>query len=836
MVVSRKIDVVVDEVRILGDVVRSVHFRGPVGWKARFAINSDRGWVSGSDVAPALSCFRSTPGASLSPSVAAVDNIKSLLAAAVVNAPAADIVRDKGWGVAVRPHAFSWARMDDAVIGFDESSVPVYGRGPVDGFRTLTETAMTAPWAVMGDLRPKSRPARAKFENRLRTIWSVGEDLTPSVGDALTNYPLRYKNLTGDGSGFMSAPDGVEDVAVIELTTTSLMMTAAGVDMLLIKGRTVGSGLPFECAVFGSQETKTTLRSIRFCDEGDALIVFGRVQTYNGAKSLKSPWVFPLDLHGERLLPVYRGSTKQKVTPTAARMMTSAVTSAYASRIEDVIPDHILSARSLCSRSTALSSIHNPRNWGEVTTARKRLAYDDFLRILAYVREGRERTDTRTTPSTAKAEAAAASFVRGLPFPLTKGQKETIRAIVDDFGSGTRMRRLVEGDVGTGKTVCALAAAVAIIADGRQVAVLAPTSVLARQLYSEFADVEGVNAALLVGGITTKKNRRVVEGVRDGDVDVVVGTHTILSGDMSFHDLGLVIVDEQHKFGVEQRRRLLTSSPGAHFLMMSATPIPSSIASIVYGDLDVSVIRDLPAGRIPIVTEYVQESSDAVVADPHHPLWDEVRQEMLSGHRVYVIASLVEANDDRASTESTATALRKIFGDAVAVVHGKMKAGDKDAALAAFADGTTPILVSSSVVEVGVNVPDATLEIVLDAPRFGLASLHQLRGRVGRSNLPSKCVLLGRPSSTDPEKSLERMKTMTTSTSGFDIATADLELRGEGEFFGTSQSGRSDLGIASITKDATVLSWAKEDIKKMEDEVVTVLAEEMEALHPQATL
>lgn len=815
----RKLDVILDEIVEHNGRIVAAHFDAPVSWKGHFIPSSDQGWVrgSGAELARALMCFRGTPGARLGPSV---HGSETLLRDAVNDAPNADTVFDHGWGIAVKPSAFTWERLEAPIIGFDYAGMSVYGPAPHTDVYTIPDLAHIDASDFMGDMRPKTQKARKSFMEKLETLWGGS-----SVLDALTNYPRTYRDLSAS-KPLSSVNEGLEDVVVFELASVVQTTTMRGIRMLIVKGHIPGTHEPFETAVFG--DTREQENAIRFCAPGDKIIAFGRADIYNGHKSLKSPWLFPVDLFSTGLLPVYRSSTTKKVSAMQARKLTAAAINEFV-RIGDPVPVHLLSKRRLMGRSDAFRNIHGPRDWSARGRARRRLAYDEFLRVSAVLDHARKESGHAVDAVSDDAVRASQTWMSQLPFPLTYDQKVCVMEIIRDLMSGRAMRRLIMGDVGTGKTVLAQIAAMMVLHDGGQVAVLAPTSVLASQLHRDFKAIG--NAVLVSGSVSSASNRRKLAQIESGEAQIVVGTNSILSDQVLWNHLDLIIVDEQHKFGVEQRAKLLKDR-AAHFLMMSATPIPATVASIQYGDMSTSIIQSLPAFRKPIVTEWIEDSGDNIVNDPRNPIWDDVQEVIESGGMVYVISSLVEESQERASVDTVYAALQKRFGNLVGKVHGRMKASEKTDALERFRRGETPVLVASSVVEVGVNVPDAVLEIVLDATRFGLASLHQLRGRVGRGDRGGRCVLVGAVSTSDPDLSRQRMQTLVKNSSGFMVAEEDLKLRGEGEFFGTSQSGRSDLGVASLSTDKELLEWAKEDYEGMDLGTKGILLAEARVLHP----
>ena len=474
------------------------------------------------------------------------------------------------------------------------------------------------------------------------------------------------------------------------------------------------------------------------------------------------------------------------------------------------LDDARVTLRGWPSFNAALQRVHQPQSPAdiEVTSApRQRLAYDELLAsqlALASVRSRLRRGDGRPTKGTG---VIAERIEAALPFTLTQGQSAALGEIRADLEAPERMLRLLQGDVGSGKTVVALLAATTAIEAGRQAAMMAPTEILARQHYerlSELGEAAGFRIALITGRDRPKERDSKLAALHAGDVDLVVGTHALFTETVAFRDLGLVIVDEQHRFGVAQRLALAEKGNAADLLVMTATPIPRTLVMTVFGDMDVSILREKPAGRQPIRTTRLE-------IDRLPEVIDRLAAAVRDGAQAYWVCPLVTESEftDLVAAEDRYAALRETFGDAVRLVHGQMKPADKDAAMADFAEGRAAILVSTTVIEVGVDVPNATIMVIEHAERFGLAQLHQLRGRVGRGSARSGCLLLYKgPLGPTAEA---RIATLCETDDGFLIAEKDLELRGEGEIVGTRQSGLPNFRLADLAVHGGLLAAAREE-------------------------
>ena len=495
----------------------------------------------------------------------------------------------------------------------------------------------------------------------------------------------------------------------------------------------------------------------------------------------------------------------------------------------DPIPDSVRENYGLCTRAFAYENIHFPTDEQTLKIARDRLAFEELFLLSVFLGYSKRRSKSTNAP--AMSRLSLDGFYKKLPFELTASQKRVIEDIKNDLSHNTPMSRLVSGDVGSGKTVCAAAAMYIAAENGYQSALMAPTEILANQHFADLApqfESFGFKTALLTGSTKASEKKRIYEGLTSGDINVVIGTHALLSDKVTFDKLGLVITDEQHRFGVNQRAALGEKSEGVHVLVMSATPIPRTLALILYGDLDVSQISEMPPGRQRVDTFVVDEGYRA-------RLNGFIRKQVEEGHRVYVVCPTVEESETAAPDEEADLYLRdyfefyereekpplkstleyarklreEVFPDlGVGYIHGKMKSREKDEAMAAFVRGDTQILVSTTVIEVGVNVPEATLMVVENAERFGLSQLHQLRGRVGRGKDKSYCILV---SDVDRStKSYKRLDVMKTTYNGYDIAEKDLDARGPGDFMSAGgelrQHGKLKLKLAEFTDAKLMLA------------------------------
>ena len=520
-------------------------------------------------------------------------------------------------------------------------------------------------------------------------------------------------------------------------------------------------------------------------------------------------------VHTGRIVPVYEKAGS--VTPRMQRLLVHRVLAELPPSIPDPVPEAIRTKRRLPDRRSALVDTHFPPPGTDVaalntcrTPAQQRLIFEEFFLFQAglVLRKRRHAADRKTRPIVVD-DRVRESARRALPFKLTPGQREALREIVADMQRPEPMNRLLQGDVGAGKTMVALLAAIVAMENGLQAAFMAPTEILADQHYLTIRRLlhdSRFRIASLTGGLSAARRRDVLAELASGVVHLAIGTHALVEQAVAFRQLGLVIIDEQHRFGVLQRATLRAKGWNPDVLVMTATPIPRTLALTAYGDLDVSVIRDLPPGRQPIRTMMKPDSRRDEVADL-------ARRELEAGRQIYVIYPLVEGSekvDLRAATEMADHLKLEVFPEyTVALLHGRLKQDEKDRVMAAFARGEVHVLVSTTVVEVGVDVPNATMMIVEHAERFGLSQLHQLRGRVGRGAHPSICVLMYQAPLSEPSRA--RLDALVSTTDGFEIAERDLALRGPGDFFGTRQSGLPTLRVGDLLRDHALMEEARRD-------------------------
>jgi len=524
------------------------------------------------------------------------------------------------------------------------------------------------------------------------------------------------------------------------------------------------------------------------------------------------------------------------------------------------LPRWVTEEHTLTDRTTAFHGIHRPEGQPDIAVARKRLVFDELLRVqLALIL--RKRALERVTKGIEHQTDGdlVRRFHAALPFPLTGAQRRVVDEIAADLAGPHPMHRLLQGDVGAGKTVVALSALLVAVDGGHQGALMAPTEVLAEQHHlgirrllegltvrddSTLLGDRPVGVELLTARSTAGDRKRIAAGLEQGSVDIVIGTHALIQGTVAFRDLGVVVVDEQHRFGVEQRAALREQGAGdvtPDVLVMTATPIPRTAAMTVYGDLDVSILDELPPGRTPITTHWVRTAPpegtehdvddgddvdpatlDPDVLDPEARVWEAVRAEVAAGRQAYVVCPLIEDSDklEAASAQETYDRLTvepdgELAALRVALLHGRVPPAEKEAVMERFRTGQIDVLVATTVIEVGVDVPNATVMVVLDADRFGIAQLHQLRGRVGRGAHASTCYLLG---SGATEEAVERLEAMVRTTDGFELAEVDLDLRGEGTLMGGRQKGRSDLKLASLRRDREWVAKARQVAIRLVDE------------------
>ncbi|MCE2511317.1 MAG: ATP-dependent DNA helicase RecG [Acidimicrobiia bacterium] len=548
------------------------------------------------------------------------------------------------------------------------------------------------------------------------------------------------------------------------------------------------------------------------------VVVHGRPTRYRGTLQMTNPVVDPVGDRTGRIISVYPQSDKAGVrTWDIAGSVNEALNRCHDRRIADPVPAAVQRSLGLVERHTALNWIHRPASMEESVRARRRLVFDELLRVQLQLVRRKRRLELHTAGLRHATDGELVErFWRNLPFLLTDSQRRVIDEIASDLAKPHPMHRLLQGDVGAGKTVVALSALLAAVQGRFQGALMAPTEVLAEQhletMVSLLGDLSVPDASrlggerplrveLLSGRVGAAERRRTVAGLASGEVDIVVGTHALISEGLEYRALGVVVIDEQHRFGVEQRAVLRDKGPGSvtpDLLVMTATPIPRTAAMTVYGDLDVSVLDELPPGRVPVATSWARTPLEET------GVWSEVRGAVAAGRQAYVVCPVIEESEalDVRSVIETHERLTddggELAGLRVGLLHGRVTPAEKEATMELFRSAALDVLVATTVIEVGVDVPNATVMVVLDADRFGIAQLHQLRGRVGRAEHASVCHLVGEASTPEARA---RLEAVVSSNDGFELAESDLELRGEGTLMGERQKGRNDLRLASLRRD-----------------------------------
>ena len=554
-------------------------------------------------------------------------------------------------------------------------------------------------------------------------------------------------------------------------------------------------------------------------------IIFGKPNYFNGRFQFTHPDIDDagqLHLNDMGLQPFYITTERMKkagITSRAVERMTKMLISKLTEPLEETLPPFITSHLHLISRDAAMRKIHYPKSIDDTQRARVRLKFEELfyvqLNILRYASDHRRKY--RGYIFNRIGAQFNWFYTHNLPFELTGAQKRVMHEIRADMASGRQMNRLLQGDVGSGKTLVALMSMLIAIDNDYQACMMAPTEILAEQhlqTIKEFLKGMNLRIELLTGIVKGKKRKEVLDGLLDGSINIIVGTHAIIEDKVQFHHLGMAVVDEQHRFGVEQRAKLWSKSENPpHVLVMTATPIPRTLAMTIYGDLDVSIIDELPPGRKPIQT--IHKYDDQMAS-----LYSGIRQQILLGRQAYIVYPLIKESErmDLKNLEDGFEFMRNVFPEfELSKIHGKMKDKEKEVEMQKFVSGQTQILVATTVIEVGVNVPNASVMIILDAQRFGLSQLHQLRGRVGRGADQSYCILVTNHKLT--KETRKRIDIMCDTNDGFEIAEADLKLRGPGDLEGTQQSGIAfDLKIADIARDGQIVQMAREEAQKIIDD------------------
>ena len=650
-------------------------------------------------------------------------------------------------------------------------------------------------------------------EGIARSLHGVG---VTSVLDLISYYPRRYLDRTREAT-LGSLKVGEEGMVLVRVEKASTRRTRRGRTLVEVRVTDPDETESLNLVFFNQPWRQEQL------SEGREAVLFGKVDQYRGRLQMTNPLV---DLVGDRtgrIVAVYPQSEAARLHSWEVdRLVAEALRRVMKIRgFADPVPADVRNRYNLVGRSEAYHGIHRPSSMGEVAEARRRLVFDELLRIQLELVERKHAMECGSAGVAHDISGAmVGQFVERLGFDLTDAQRRVIAELLDDMARPVPMHRLLQGDVGSGKTVVAVAVLLTAVQGGHQGAFMAPTELLADQHHLGVAELlNGMTVpdpstllgsrpllvALLTSRTTAGERRRIVDGLAEGTVDILIGTHALIQEGVEFASLGAVVIDEQHRFGVEQRAALREKNRDGtvpDLLVMTATPIPRTAAMTVYGDLDVSVLDELPPGRIPIASSWESDES---------PVWEAVREEVQAGRQAYVVCPLIEESEalEVRSAEDVFADLAggELAGLRLGLLHGRVGRAEKEETMRLFRSGAIDVLVATTVIEVGVDVANATVMVVLDAARFGIAQLHQLRGRVGRSDYPGRCFLVGGAPTAEAE---ERLRAIVRTTDGFELAEVDLDLRGEGTVMGERQKGRNDLRLASLRRDREWVEAARE--------------------------
>lgn len=633
---------------------------------------------------------------------------------------------------------------------------------------------------------------------RLKLLNNIG---IFSIKDLLYFYPRRYE----DSSKILKLSEGI----IGEKATFRCRILS------LLDNRNIRRGLSITSFLIedDSAEAKLIFFNNRFIkntiDFGETYLIYGKYERFRGRIQLTSPEIEKVDniRNLGRIRGIYnqtKGLTNNNIDYLIDQIIDKNL-------FEECIPNDLIKKYSLIDKNKAIKNIHRPENRKSYALSKQRLVYEELLffelSILSMQNKNNSSHGIKFNIPNKIYE-----FINNLPYKLTSGQKKVLKDITGDMQNGKSVNRLIQGDVGSGKTIVSIILSLVAVLNGYQCAIMAPTEILAKQHFENFnslLEAYGVRIKLLVGSTSSKVKKEILTNTANGMIDILIGTHSLIEDDVKFFNLGLNVIDEQHRFGVIQRSKLRYKNDKACNIIMSATPIPRTLSLILYADLDISIIDTMPGGRKNIKTLAINSSqvNEALTF---------IEKELNAGHQAYVICSLIEDNEDFENLESVEKVfkdLKKFFKNyKLALLHGRLSTDDKNKVMEDFKNRKIDLIVSTTVIEVGINVANATVMMIYNAERFGLSTLHQLRGRVGRGDAQSYCILFNNSKS---EISWRRMKIMTDSTDGFYIANKDLELRGFGDILGVRQSGIPNLRLANPLKDQKILSYASTDAKNI---------------------
>ncbi len=659
------------------------------------------------------------------------------------------------------------------------------------------------------------------FDTRVQFLKGIGEARAKtlakqnifSVGDLLRNYPRAYEDW--NNTKLLRDCEINENVCIKAIVAENPRVVKINGGKILVK-TVISDGSDYiPVTFFNNKYVKDQLK------EDEEYLFYGKITNDKyGNKNMLSPR-FEKALDKQRIRPIYKATSSlsskniEKFTETALKQIEG--------NLPEIIPEYIIKKYRLMGFYDSLKAVHFPESEEELALAKRRLIFEELLLLQMGLLTEKNSGATRVcSPVT---NDFTRDFYNSLPFEPTNAQKRAVSEAVEDMKRHKPMNRLLQGDVGSGKTAVAAAIMYNAVKNGFQAALMAPTEVLANQHFKTLSSFFGddIKIRLLTGSVTAKNKRIIRDMLENGECDIVVGTHAVIQNDVEFNNLGLVITDEQHRFGVGQRAALSGKGKNPHTLVMSATPIPRTLAMMIYGELDISVLDELPKGRQPIKTY-------CVPTNYHERIYNFIRKNIAAGRQAYIVCPLVEESDSDLvpATEYYDYLKSSYFADCtLGLLHGQMKPKAKDEVMKRFYSGEIQLLISTVVIEVGVDVPNATVMAIENAERFGLSQLHQLRGRIGRGTEESTCILL---SDAQNDEAQERFQIMCKTSDGFEIAKKDLELRGPGDFFGSRQHGLPDMRIANLMTDTRILYEAQKTAKELVDGTPEATKEEIDKL------
>lgn len=631
-------------------------------------------------------------------------------------------------------------------------------------------------------------------EKRAALFGKLGID---TVGALLRFYPRSYEDWSIITP--IREARGLGTVCIKAVVISEIKENYIRKNMVLYKFNVKDDSAVMSVTVFNN---KYAVQNIKV---GEEILLYGKLSTDSFYFDMSSPQIRPVGF--DIIRPIY--SSTYSLSSSAIEKTVKVALSSV--RIDEILPGSVIEKNKLCSREFALRNIHFPESNEALKEAKRRLVFEELFMLQAGLLLVKN-VNRGMTPCVMEKDFSA-EFEALLPFEMTSAQKRCIKDAVLDMSASRPMNRLIQGDVGSGKTAVAMSCCFNSVKNGYQAALMAPTEILAEQHFKTFSSVlnnHNINVALLTGSLTKKKKEELKAKLENGEIDIVIGTHAILSDNVYFKKLGLVITDEQHRFGVKQRATLKEKGNAPHILVMSATPIPRTLALIMHGDLDISIIDEYPKGRQPIDTYSVDTSY-------RERIYNYIKKHIGEGRQGYIVCPLVEEGEETEGLVSAEQYFKTLSEGSfssyrLGLLHGKMKPKDKDAVMRSFKDGEIDLLISTTVVEVGVDVPNAAIMVIENAERFGLSQLHQLRGRIGRGKQKSSCILI-----SDSASNNARLKTMCQTMDGFEIADKDLALRGPGDFIGNRQHGLPELHIANLETDLSVLRSAGMQAKELLD-------------------